>query len=158
MAEYRQKLRSSPRSASKLEVYEEKCTPSPYTSMPHSYNVQNDRFCPTRDIVQLYRWGIEVGGLGCHFSSYTSSFDAERGLRVSFWRDSSIYARNRHWSTKNRISINKKIRWANRRGVPVTQRHYLMVRVLCLRACIYRPFFCKNALQRHISWMMLLIG
>jgi hypothetical protein len=69
MAEYRQNPTSSPRSASKLEVYEEKCTPSPYTSMPLPYNVQNGRFCPTRDIVQLYGWGIEVGGLGVHFSS-----------------------------------------------------------------------------------------
>ena len=60
MNEYRQKLTCSPRSASKPEVYEEKCTPSPYTSMPHPYNVQNDRFCPTRDIVQLYGWGFEV--------------------------------------------------------------------------------------------------
>jgi hypothetical protein len=69
MAEYRQTPTSNPSSASTLEVYEEKCTPSPHTSMPHRYNGQNDRFCPTRDIFQPYRWGIEVCGLGVHFSS-----------------------------------------------------------------------------------------
>ena len=109
MAESRQKLTSSPRSALKPEVYEEKCTPSPYTSMPHRYNGQNDRFCPTRDIFQPYRWGIEVCELGVHFSSYTSGFNAELGLHVSFWRYSAIYTHTAPLITNYRCLSFKKI-------------------------------------------------
>ena len=65
MAKSRQKPTPSPRSASKPEVYEEKCTPSPITAMPQRYGWTISRvgqkrvFC--RNIVgasRLLGWGV----------------------------------------------------------------------------------------------------
>jgi hypothetical protein len=56
MAEYRQKPPLSPSSASKLEVYEEKCTLSPTIWL-------EDIPSWTKTVVLsviIYRWGIEV--------------------------------------------------------------------------------------------------
>ena len=103
----------------------EKLQATPLGYLPHWNKVNGHIWRTNRPFRLLFQWGRYTSGVACSFSSLSPQNIADWRLHVGDFRLRFVFARNRHWRSKTRISINKNIRWANRWIVPLAQDHRL---------------------------------
>ena len=92
--EFQKILTSSPSSASDLVFPAEKHPYPPKTAVPPTYNGQNGTFWPTRAVFQQYVGGTAVFGGNGRFSAGSSNSDADWGLYLRDFWNSSVGPRN----------------------------------------------------------------